>query len=189
MFISLLLSVAFGVSAQTLNGVVVDATTGMPLYPVTIVNITTQKAVNTDEQGNYRLPVSEGDKVSFSFIGYHTLEVTATPPFSGQKVELAPLSVQLKEFILHPDYTPFQKDSAAMATLYSTELSKQPVKAGFSSANGGGFTGLIGAPVQKMSKSYKQNKKFKANYKQDMEQKFIDTRYTRGLVTALTGYT
>lgn len=100
-----------------------------------------------------------------------------------------PLSVSLQEYVLHPEYTPYQQDSVEMVTRYSTELNKKPVKVGFSSANGGGFTGLIGRPVQKMSKSYKQNKKFKENFQREQEQKYIDTRYTQKLTSALTGIT
>jgi hypothetical protein len=162
LFVSLLFLITFSVDAQTLKGIVVDAETAKPLYPVTVVNLTTE-------------------------LGYHTEQRIANP-WAELRVELLPLTVQLKEYILHPDYTPFQKDSAAMATLYSTELNKKAIKPGFSTANGGGFTGLIGGPVQKISKSYRQNKKFKENFKRDIEQKYIDTKYTRGLVAALTGF-
>jgi carboxypeptidase-like protein len=184
---SFILSLVISVHGQTLKGIVLDAETTKPLYPVTIVNLTTEQSTTSGESGYFELPAKNGDGISFSFLGYHTEQRVANPGME-LKMELYPLSVQLKEYILHPDYTPFQKDSAAMATLYSTELNKKPVKVGFSNANGGGFTGLIGAPVQKMSKSYKQNKKFRENFQRDIEQKYIDTRYTPGLVSALTGF-
>ena len=74
-----------------------------------------------------------------------------------------------------------------MVARYSTELNKKAIKIGFSSANGGGISGLIGGPVQRLSKSYKQNKKFKENFQKEQEQKYIDTRYTQQLTSALTG--
>ena len=184
---SFILSLVVSARGQTLKGIVLDAETTKPLYPVTIVNLATEQSTTTSESGYFDLPARSGDAISFSFLGYHTEQRVANPGMD-MKVELFPLSVQLKEYILHPDYTPFQKDSAALATLYSTELNKKPVKIGFSSANGGGFTGLIGAPVQKMSKSYKRNKKFRENFQKDIEQKYIDTRYTPGLVSAITGF-
>jgi hypothetical protein len=99
-----------------------------------------------------------------------------------------PLNVRLQEYVLHPEYTPYQKDSAEMAALYSDQLNAAaPIKPGFSNANGGGFTGLIGGAVQKVSRSYKQKKRFRKNFENDEEQKFIDTRYTPELVTKLTG--
>ena len=187
-FISVLLSITFSVRGQTLRGIVVDAETSKPLYPVTITNLSTDRSTTTNEAGTFELPAKSGEGLSFSFLGYHTEQRIANPG-EDLKVELTPLSMQLKEYVLHPDYTPFQKDSAALATLYSTELSKRPIKAGFSNANGGGFTGLIGGPIQKMSKGYKKNKKFQENFRKDIEQKYIDTRYTQGLVSALTGFT
>jgi len=185
-FISALL-VTLNAHGQTLYGMVVNGETAKPLTPVTIVNISTQQSVITDAQGNFTLPAKDGEIISFSFIGFRTTQREAVVD-KYLVVEMFPLSVKLKEYILHPDYTRFQRDSAEMAERYSKELNTQKVKPGFSSANGGGFSGLIGSPVQKMSKSYKQNKKFKENYQKDMEQKYIDTRYKPGLVTALTGY-
>ena len=176
-----------GVRSQTLRGIVIDGETKQPLYLVNAVDNASSQSTATDERGMFVLPVKNGEVISFSYIGYHTIQRLATTD-SVLTVAMFPLSVSLQEYILHPDYTPYQKDSAEMATRYSTELNKKPIKVGFNSANGGGFSGLIGAPVQKLSKSYKQNKKFKENYKKDQEQKFIDTRYTPELTSALTGF-
>ena len=178
---------AFCVHAQTMRGIVVDGETGQPLYLVNVLDLANSQSTSTDERGIYILPAKNGDAISFSFIGYHTVQRLATTD-SVLHTGLFPLSVKLQEYILHPDYTPYQKDSAEMAIRYSTELSKTAIKPGFSTANGGGFTGIIGSAVQKVSRSYKQNKKFKKNFQQDLEQKYIDTRYTPVLVTALTGF-
>lgn len=186
-FIVFLFFAGFNVQAQIQRGIVVDGATGKPLFSVSIFNLNNEQSTATNEQGYYSLPAKRGDEISFLFIGYHTAQRLATPGTDLQ-VELMPLSVQLQEYILHPDYTPYQKDSAAMASLYGKELNTKPIKVGFSSANGGGFTGLIGAPVQKMSQSYKRNKKFKENFKKDQEQKYIDTRYTPELVGAITSF-
>ena len=178
----------FSVRGQTLYGIVVNGETAKPLVPVTIVNLSTQQSTATDAQGNYSIPAKDGEVISYSYVGFHTIQRTATPG-TYLVVELFPLSVKLQEYILHPDYTPFQKDSAEMTTLYGKELNTQRVMPGFSSANGGGFSGVIGSVVQKMSKSYKKNKKFKETFEKDIEQKYIDTRYKPELVTALTGFT
>lgn len=168
-----------------LRGTVIDGETAKPLYPVTITNLATEESAATDMLGNYVIPARAGDTLSFTFTGYHSVRHIAIPG-KALNVDLLPLSVKLPAYVLH-DYTPFQKDSIEMATLYSKELNKKAIKPGFSSANGGGFTGLIGGPIQKMSRSYKQNKRFKENFQRDMEQRFIDTRYTPALVTTLTG--
>ncbi len=173
--------------SQTLRGIVIDGETKQPIYLANAVDNASSQSTATDEHGTFAMPVKKGDVISFSYIGYHTIQRLATTD-SVLTISMFPLSVALQEYILHPDYTPYQKDSAEMAARYSTELNKKPIKVSFNPANGGGFSGLIGAPVQKMSKSYKQNKKFKENYKKDQEQKFIDTRYTPELTSALTGF-
>lgn len=183
-----MLLLTFSARGQTLYGIVVNGETAKPLAPVTIVNLSTQQSTVTDAQGNYSLPAKDGEVISYSYIGFHTVQRQAIPG-TYLVVELFPLNVKLQEYILHPDYTPFQKDSAEMTTLYSKELNTQRVKPGFSNANGGGFSGVIGSVVQKMAKSYKKNKEFKETFKKDIEQKYIDTRYKPGLVTALTGFT
>ncbi len=186
-FTFLVLLVTFTVQGQTLYGLAVNGESAKPLTPVTILNQATRQSVVTDAQGNYSIAAKYGDTISFSFIGFHT-EQRLADPNKYLLVELFPLNVSLKEYVLHQDYTPYQKDSAEMAATYSKELNTKKITPGFSNANGGGFSGLIGAPVQKMSKSYKQNKKFKENYQKDMEQKYIDTRYKPELVSALTGF-
>jgi len=186
LFLYLSLAVTLSVHAQTLRGIVIDGETLKPLYPATVVNISTEQFAITDSFGNFNIDAKAGDRLSITFSGCRTIQRIADP-LTKMLVELLPISVKLAEFTLK-DYTAFQKDSIEMTTLYSKELNKKPVKVGFSNANGGGFTGLIGAPVQRMSRSYKQNKKFKENFKKDLEQKYIDTKYTAALVTTLTGF-
>jgi len=174
------------VQGQTLYGIVVNGETGKALPNVMVMNVTTQKSTQTNEHGDYSISAKDGDMILYTTDGFHPLRRLA---HTGKYVttELFTLSLRLQEYILRPDYTPFQKDSAELSELYEKELNTQPVKPGFSNANGGGFQGLIGSAVQKMSKSYKQNKQFKEDFQKDIEQRFIDTRYTPALVTELTG--
>jgi len=187
-----ILLVPFGSRAQTLYGVVLDGENHKPVYPVSIIDLANGHATTTDDQGYFTLPVHTGDMLSFSFIQFHTEQRLAYPD-SFLRVELFPLSIALQEFILHPDYTPFQKDSAEMATLYSKDLNVKRIKPSLGGGPSDGFgvsaSGLIGSLAQKVSRSYKRDKKFKKQFELDMEQKYIDSRYVPGLVTALTGLT
>lgn len=176
------------VHAQTLRGIVIDGETNQPLYLVNVLNLANAQSTSTDERGIYTISAKNGDVLSFSYVGYHTIQRLAITD-SVLRISMFPLSVALKEYILHPEYTPYQKDSVEMAMLYSDQLNTNTIKPGFSSANGGGFTGLIGGAVQKVSKSYKQKKRFRENFLKDEQQKYIDTRYTPQLVTALTNLT
>ncbi len=172
--------------AQTLKGIVIDGETNQPLYLVNVLDLANGQSTSTDERGIYTISANNGDVLSFSYVGYHTIQRLAVAD-SIFRISMFPLSVNLREFVLHPEYTPYQKDSAEMAMLYSDQLNTNTIKPGFSTANGGGFTGLIGGAVQKVSKSYKQKKRFKENFQKDEQQKYIDTRYTQQLVNALTG--
>ena len=188
LLIIIALLTSLSVHAQTLKGVVIDGETNQPLYLVNVLNLTNSQSTSSDERGIYSIGAKNGDVISFSYVGYHTVQRLASTD-SVLRIPMFPLSVRLQEYVLHPEYTPYQKDSAEMAMLYSDQLNAKPIKPGFSSANGGGFTGLIGGAVQKISRSYKQKKKFQKNFQNDEQQKYIDTRYTPQLVTTLTGFT
>jgi hypothetical protein len=180
----LLLLITFHVPAQTLKGIVIDAETAQPLSAVSVVNVSTGQSTTSNNSGRFSIPAKRGETLSYSLFGYRAVRYAAGSA-TEETVELTPLSVRLKEYILQ-ELTPFQRDSIELTTLYSKELNTEPIRPGFSTANGGGFTGLIGGPVQRMSKSYKQNQQFKENFKRDMEQRYIDTRYTPALVATLT---
>ena len=184
----IILSATFSVRAQTLKGTVIDGGTGKPLFFVTVVDLNTEQATSTDDKGRYEVAAKNGESISFSYIGYNTIQRIAAPGLN-LNIQLLPLSIQLEEYILHPDYTPFQKDSIEIATLYSKELNTQRIKPTFDANNGIEANGLIGSAVQKVSRSYKRNKKFKETFQKDEEQKYIDNRYRPELVTAITGFT
>ncbi|MGK7392709.1 MAG: SusC/RagA family TonB-linked outer membrane protein [Candidatus Cyclobacteriaceae bacterium M2_1C_046] len=70
--------VSYGVWAQerTVSGIVTDAENGSPLPGVNVLLRGTTVGTTTDIDGNYKLLVpSEGGTLSFSFIGYTTVQV------------------------------------------------------------------------------------------------------------------
>ena len=177
---------------QTLKGIILSADSLKPLTSVVVYDLYTSQSTLTDEQGYFALAVNAGDMLAFSLPGYRTFQETA-PASMEIKVHLAPMDIMLQEYVVH-NFTPFQRDSAEMASLYDKELNTKRIKPkmGTPDNNAGvgiAMDGLIGSAVQKVSRSYKQNKRFKEKFKRDMEQKFIDTRYTPELVTKMTGYT
>lgn len=188
-FIILLFSV-FSVHAQILKGIVVDGADSKPLSPVTVINLSTQQSTYTDEHGNYMIEAKNGDQIAFSYVGYHTVQ-KATPPAIGvaeMRVEMLQQNFELKEYVLH-DYTPYQKDSIAMRETYNKELNTSAIKPKVGMNNGLEVDGLIGSAVQKISRGYKKNKKFKEEFIKQEQDLFIDTRYTPTLVNSLTGFT
>ena len=106
---------------QIQRGVVIDGDSSKPLYPATIANVTTGLSYLTDEQGAFAVPANNGDILAFSAIGFQSARKSAaTGKF--MTVEMASLSVKMKEFVLHSGYTQFQQDSLTLTALYEKEL-------------------------------------------------------------------
>lgn len=75
--LGMVLLLGFQVHAQdfTVSGKVVDAEDGTPLPGVNVVEKGTMNGTSTDFDGNYRISVSEGATLVYTFVGYRTQEV------------------------------------------------------------------------------------------------------------------
>lgn len=166
--------------AQTLKGRVTDAATTSPLYPVTVVNLTTQKATYTSEQGEFTIHAESGDKIAFSFVGYKSTQyqMPISVGIYTTSIKLERISYNLQEVILMPDYTPYQADSIRRVSTYRPFLNRtksSPITSPFSFV------------AEKLNKRSKQIFKFKKNFGQWEDARFIDTRYSPELVYEMTG--
>lgn len=109
---------------STITGRVVD-TTGQPLFRVTVTADHSKKAVLTNENGMYSLPVTNADKkITFSFVGM----VSATKTINGQTafdVSLAPDNTNLGEVVV-VGYGTQKKESltAAISTVTSKDIDR-----------------------------------------------------------------
>jgi hypothetical protein len=180
----MLMMLSCATQAQTLHGIIKNAQTNRPLSSVSVTDLATGKDTSADEQGNYALPCHPGDMITFMLEGYKPYRIKASSA-TVANIPMQPLSVELQEYILRPDSTAFQRDSAYMASTYGKEMNTEPIKP---KVNGLGVDNLIGSAAQKMSRKYKRNKEFKENFQKDEQQKYIDTRYQPELVAALTGF-
>ncbi|MDR6761501.1 iron complex outermembrane receptor protein [Flavobacterium sp. 2755] len=79
----LLLNSAFLFAQKEVSGVVKDKT-GTPLPGVNIVEKGTSNGVSTDFEGGYKIKVKEGATLVFSYVGFGTVEKSA----SGDKVDV-----------------------------------------------------------------------------------------------------
>ena len=183
--ISVLLLCCSTLLGQSLKGLVVDGETLLPMPRVEVRNINSGQSALTNTSGYFNLPMRQGDKVTFFFTGYHTVEQFPEPGDSLH-IELLRISVHLPVYIVRQQ-TQFEKDSTEMAERYKTEIDRRPTIPKVYFGTGVGVDGLISSLAEKFNKNYKDNKKFRAAYKNDVEQKFIDTRYRPELVTSLTG--
>lgn len=175
----LLLSLSSG--AQTVQGVVTDGATHKPLFPVTVVNVSTQRSVYTNDKGFYTIMADPGDIIAFSYIGYKTAEMVKPPSVivATINVPMERTEYQLGEFQLRPGHlTKYQLDSLERAITYKVPLQRRPPSPFMSPAS---------ALAEKFSKKAKRTYQFQKDFAAGEMEKFIDTRYTPELVTALTG--
>ncbi|MCB0700010.1 MAG: carboxypeptidase-like regulatory domain-containing protein [Chitinophagales bacterium] len=169
--------VGFG---QTLTGNVRDNQTGMPLYPVSVINIKTQAISYSNERGYFTIRAEAGEQIAFSFIGYKSKQITM--PISvgtyNTEVKLEAVSYRLQEIILTPDYTPYQRDSITRRQTYKTTLGTQHASP---------FNSPFSFVAEKVSRKSKRTFRFQKNFYTWEQQKFINTRYTPQLVEEMTG--
>lgn len=167
--------------AFTLRGKVTEVTNGQPLFPVTVVNIRTQQATYTTENGSFLLSVQPGDRVAFSYVGYKVLEYTAQADDTADiSIRMVRTSYFMKEVLIMPNMTQYQVDSVERASTYRGFLTRTP-------------SNPIGSPVsfiaEKFNKRSKQIFRFQKKFHGWENERFIDTRYTPELVSEMTGLT
>ncbi len=152
----ILLGVLFGIRAGfsqegDVTGVVTDASTGQTLPGVTILVKGTTTGTTTDLNGNYRITVSPGVVLVFSYVGFDPQEVTVQP---GSRVNIAleVSAAELEELVVI-GYGVQKKDDAtgSVAAVSSKEFIKGTVVAptqlitgkvaGVQITNGGGAPG------------------------------------------------
>jgi len=111
---------AQGLKIQTqksLTGTVLDEKS-TPLPGVVVRNTTTGKAASTDANGRFSLLATEGDTISFAFIGYVTQTQTVGAQ-SNLSITLVPSNTNLKEVaVVAIGYGTQNKDQVASAVTH-----------------------------------------------------------------------
>jgi len=65
------------ISREPVKGTVVDAD-GAPIAGATVKSLTTKQTTTTNEKGEFALPVTKGEKLMITVVGYNDQEVTVT---------------------------------------------------------------------------------------------------------------
>lgn len=166
---------------QVLKGVVADAESGETLFPVTVVNLSTQESTYSNKMGEFSISAKNGDQIMFSFIGYETVKRPMPPTLNiaNIRVDMKLQNYQLQNVLVR-GLTKYQKDSIERRATYIRTLSRQK-------------TTTIMSPVsllaERLSKRSKQIYNFQKSFNYWEGQRFIDSRYTPELVNTLTGLT
>ena len=168
------------VKSQVLNGIITDAATGKPLYPVTVVNMDRHDNTYSDEKGNFSITFHPGDHVAFTYIGYKGIEkiMPAIPGNMDISVKMQQINYQLDEFTVRPGYTKYEADSLERRAVYQRPLAQKHASA---------FNSPISALAELFSPTSKSTFRFQKHYTKWETQLYIDSRYSPELVTQLTG--
>jgi CarboxypepD_reg-like domain len=167
-------------SAQvTLQGTVyANNATKTPLPFTTVFNARAKQMLYTNSQGKYTIEASKGDTIKVSFVGYFPTEYVV-PNTAGNFTKnffIFEKTKQLTEIKID-GRTKYQKDSSARAQLFEKPLGQEQVAT---------MESPVTSLYQQFSKKYKDLRKFQQQYRNDEQQKYIDTKYTYDNVAALT---
>ena len=171
-----------------LSGKVTDSTTGAPLYPATVYNASTRVASYTDSAGYYQIPVRSGQRLVFSFLGFHPQEYVVPDRLAWvlHDVQMLPKSQRLQTVDVEA-LTPYQQDSLARREAFGhyLDLPQAPL---LDKSDGPSFGfGLVFHPFSYFSKEERRKRKFHKRYAQNEETRFVDARYRPQLVEKYTG--
>lgn len=116
----LLLLTAFGVQAQniTVHGTVLSKTDDEPLIGASVLCVDNKAGAATDIDGKFEISVPEGATLKFSYVGYNTIEIKASPEM---KVYLAENSELLDEVVVVGYQTVRKADLTGSVSVVSTK--------------------------------------------------------------------
>jgi len=124
----LLMLLPVSIFAQsTVSGTVVDGS-GMPIPGVNITVKNTTKGTTTDFDGNYSIVLENGEKLSFSYIGYRTQEIVFDGSTTTIDVNMVEDAEALSEVVVVGYGTAKKEDmTGAVDLVNSKDFNKGPI--------------------------------------------------------------
>lgn len=174
-----------------LKGNVYDSTKTYPLSSVTVLS-TSGKGTATDVNGRYEIEVKETDSVWFSYLNKPTIKYSVSKIINAEQFDIA-LHIYvpvLKEVVIKRRN--YKMDSLQnrqdYAKIFDWQKPKLRANVGndYGSSVGFDLNGIIRMFQFRRNKSME---KFRERLLQEEKEKFIDFRYSKGLVLRLTGLT
>jgi hypothetical protein len=153
-----------------------DSLSNKPLAFVAIENLRTNGIQRTNKEGKFNINARVGDSIVFSRLGYFTYTyVVIDDKVENLDIQLLSKKNVIEEVIV--TRTKYEKDSLARASIVKKGLDYEQVN-------------TISSPVtsvyQQFSRKYKDLRKFQSQYKDNEQQRYIDTKYTYDIVNELT---
>ncbi len=196
LFLLWLLCSVVSLSAQELEGTVVDAATGEPLASVHIENRRSGTDTWSAGKGTYTIAVKSSDHIRFSLLGYISKEfvVGSDEATQYQRIPLEKYLQRIDTVVIRPGLSDYQRDSLEYRRLFGKKVAQEPAKFGLNKQGpparfGVVFNNPISAPYQRLARKYKRLRAFQKRFKNQEKQSFVYTRYTPGVVHDLTGLT
>ncbi|TYA56020.1 carboxypeptidase-like regulatory domain-containing protein [Formosa maritima] len=102
----LLISTTFTYSQEdtTVKGVVINASEGIPLESVNIVNLNQVKGTITNARGEFEIKAKATDTLHFSYLGFKSIKVRVTNDwikFGSSTIQLTELAFALEEVVIN----------------------------------------------------------------------------------------
>jgi hypothetical protein len=97
-------SITYGQEMTTVKGVVINASEGVPLESVNIVNLNQVKGTTTNARGEFEIKAKATDTLHFSYLGFKSIKVRVTNDwikFGSSTIQLTELAFALEEVVLN----------------------------------------------------------------------------------------
>ncbi|MBM3415942.1 MAG: carboxypeptidase-like regulatory domain-containing protein [Bacteroidetes bacterium] len=170
-----------------IRGAVYDSSCNYPLEAVSVLS-TSGKGTSTNAEGKYEIEVSEKDSIWFSYLGKPTIKFPVATIQNTQQFDIS-LHINiptLKEVKIRPRN--YRQDSIQNREDYAKIFNYQKPKLKVAPAQYGAGVGFDLQEIINMFR-FKRNRSmagFQKRLLQQEEDKFIDYRFSKGLVRRLT---
>ena len=178
----------FWCMAQKIEGSIFDKDTRNTLQDVTVINKKTGNVVNSDKQGRFVAYGSAGDTLLFYHSSYLPafLIIPYTMGNMYRSIFMEHLNYKLKEATI-TGKSKYEQDSLYMREAFQHSIDyNQPVKLKFHYWPVLAVQGLFSAVAERLLGQTKKKKKFLKTFADNEHSKFVDSRYSVELVSALT---
>ena len=202
LIILLLLPVAFYAQDKEddrfyIKGIVYSTLDSSILNDVHVINYTTEKVTTSYNEGIFKIPVKNEDKLFFSSIGYELTDIIIADSLLQTKnyihVYLKPKTYELKSVDIRPflSYKEFKEAFLAMEVAEDLINLRLPVPVFIPELKHGELgkvtiSGPITALYMKFSKEGKSLRKYEETLQQAKYQKYISSKFNKDIVRTVT---
>ena len=186
---------------QKVSGIIVSASTQIPLSNVNIINVNKMKGTTTDEKGLFEIEVTASDTLHLSILGFQSLKIKVTNDWiknKSTKIYLTEKAYALEEVIIRPfNLTGYLEIDTKLIPekenyRYSISGLTQGYETGEYSPNAfGKVMGSIFNPADMLynffGKKPKELKRLKEIKKDNTVRNLLETKFDRETIAVLLG--